>query len=182
MLKVVCQSIDGCFGYRTIDLRVEHFVPSWILYTAASAALASSLSGENAFLVRKPATAQQILNWIAYKRWDAVQGFGQFDNLPSEIRPFIQFWDNGSGIEAGCESHRACWRNPCNQKLLHSTKFGPLQNSSTDVNRIDVNNNAFANEDMESNTVEPMPKLHLTHSASGSVTDHGLPVCFLRTN
>ena len=60
---------------------------------------------------------------------EAVCSFQQHGGLPG--CSYIQFWDEGDGIELTCKRHCAVWHGPC-RAILHSTKLKRLQQRSAD--------------------------------------------------
>jgi len=50
---------------------------------------------------------------------EAVKGFSEIGHLDVD---FVNFWDDGDGIESTCIRHQACWHAKC-RSSLHPTKL-----------------------------------------------------------
>ena len=62
---------------------------------------------------------------------ETVAGFIRLGQLPSDIVPHVQYWDEGDGMESTFMRHRASWHIKCKQKFVHVTKLGRLSAADT---------------------------------------------------
>lgn len=109
---------------------------------------------------------------------NAIDGFAKLDQLPTDIRPFLPYWDDGNGIEVTCRCNRACWHLKCRRRLLHRTRLDRLQNNSIpDSDELTSHEDSISNVD----SMEPMAKTpRLTRSLT-KPSDTGRPtldLCF----
>jgi hypothetical protein len=114
--------------------------------------------------------------------YDAVEEFAKLGQLPSDVIPFVQFWDEGNGNEATCASHRACWHIKCRQRFFHSTKLERLQKDLADINNnvtVECEVDADVNNCTDSDPVDPLSKMpRITRSASKLSATDDMSVCF----
>jgi hypothetical protein len=110
-----------------------------------------------------PADSRRTDVGCEYKSlYDAVEGFAKLGQLPPDVRPFEQFWDEGNCIEATCATHRACWHIKCRQRFFHSTKLERLQKGLADINNnvtVECEVDADVNNCTDSETVDPLSKM-----------------------
>jgi len=62
---------------------------------------------------------------------ETVAAFIRLGQLPSDIVPHVQYWDEGDGIESTFMRHRASWHIKCKQKFVRVTKLGQLSAADT---------------------------------------------------
>ena len=61
----------------------------------------------------------------------AIEGFRKIDKLPTNLLPYVAFWDGEGGVHETLIRHRALWHISCKQRLIHGTTLDRLQAASS---------------------------------------------------
>ena len=100
---------------------------------------------------------------------ETVAGFIRLGQLPSDIVPHVQYWEEGDGMESPFMRHRASWHIKYKQKFVHLTKLGRLSAAdTTDASDSDTEKEL---DDEQSTGVKIS---HIAHSHGTQIR----PVCF----
>ena len=100
---------------------------------------------------------------------ETVAAFIRLGQLPSDIVPHVQYWDEGDGMESTFMRHRASWHIKCKQKFVHVTKLGRLSAADT-TDTADTDTEKELGD--EQSTGVKVPRIARSHSTQIS------PVCF----
>ena len=100
-----------------------------------------ALTGINAFFCQRhipklktncPADSKLADVGVGYRTLcETVAAFIRLGQLPSDIVPHVQYWDEGDDMESTFMRHRARWHIKCKQKFVHVTKLGRLSAADT---------------------------------------------------
>ena len=105
---------------------------------------------------------------------EVVTGFRELGQLPECIN--LAVLDEGDGIEATCQRHRACWHKKCRNQYLHISKLYRLQEQAssatqqTDASTVMLNKTTSESE----SDGESRPKVpRLTRTSTGAIANDG---------
>ena len=74
-----------------------------------------------------PADSKRADDGIGYRTLcETVSGFIRLGQLPTDLKPHIQHWDEGDEMESNFKRHRACWHIKCKQNLSTRQKMHRL--------------------------------------------------------
>ena len=74
-----------------------------------------------------PADSKRADDGIGYRTLcETVSGFIRLGQLPTDLKPHIQHWDEGDEMESNFKRHRACWHIKCKQKFVYTPKDAPV--------------------------------------------------------
>lgn len=121
-----------------------------------------------------PANSKRTDVGIGYRTLcETLRGYINLGQLPGDIKPYVQYWDEGDGMESTFIRHSACWHIKCKHRFVHATKLDRLSAGS------DTADVADTDPCLSDDTVPTGIKVPRTaRSAAGSRSTDISPTCF----
>ena len=120
-----------------------------------------------------PANSKRPDVGLGYKSLSAaIAGFNDLGQLPSNIN--LMILDEGDGIEATCQRHRACWHQTCRSQVLHPSKLDRLRVQALNDTDQTVADVSISNDTVSDSDYEPPSKIpRLTRTSTGCISNTG---------